>query len=315
MRTVLFVDDEIPILHSMERLFFDRDIRCLFASDAGAALEIVAREEVGVVVSDNMMPGMHGVEMLSRVRQISPDTVRILMTAYADVDTAIDAINKSEAFRFIVKPWENVRLVEMVEESLDRYQLLVSLGQGDETLYRTVAQTVEMKDHYTKGHCDRVADYAMLMASALGFGPALKNEIKHGSWLHDCGKIGVPEAILNFAGRLSEADLEIVKKHPVWGADLARQARMPKTVINIILYHHERFDGGGYPVGLKGGTIPIEARIVCIADVFDALHSDRPYRTAFSFDETIDYMQGMTGSFFDPSLMKLFVSLVRKDSL
>ncbi|HEY3307657.1 MAG TPA: HD domain-containing phosphohydrolase [Desulfuromonadaceae bacterium] len=315
MRTVLFVDDETRILHSIERLFCDRDMRCLFASDAGAALEIVAREEVGVVVSDNMMPGMRGVEMLSRVKQICPDTVRILMTAYADLDTAIAAINQSEAFRFIVKPWENESLVEMVEESLDRYGLVVSLGKGDETIYRTVAQTVEMKDRYTKGHCDRVAEYAMRLAAALELAPARIVEIKHGSWLHDCGKIGVPEAILNNAGPLSGNDLQTVKKHPGWGADLARQARMPDTVINIILYHHERFGGGGYPMGINGDKIPLEARIVCIADVFDALFSDRSYRKAYSLDETIEIMHGMTGSFFDPSLMKLFVLLARKDSL
>ena len=315
MTTVLFVDDELHILHAMERLFHDRDIHCLFASDVETALEIIAREEIGVLVSDNIMPGLHGVELLARVKLISPNTVRILMTACADLDTAIAAINQSEAFRFIVKPWDNETVVAMVEESLDRYRLMTSLLSGDEALYRTIAQTVELKDRYTRGHCDRVAELAMSLAAALELAPARILEIKHGSWLHDCGKIGVPEAILNHAGPLSDPELEIIKKHPGWGADVARQARMPETVVNIILYHHERFNGDGYPLGIKGDHIPLEARIVCIADVFDALFSDRPYRKAHTFDETIAIMEGMTGSFFDPCLMKFFVPLARKDSL
>ena len=308
MRTVLFVDDEQPIRNAIERMYLERDdVRCLFAASGQEGLEIVAQEEVWVVVSDYLMPGMRGIEFLSKVKAISPDTVRIMMTAYADLSIAIDAINKSEAYRFVTKPWNNQELMSVIDESLMRYQLIQTLGSSqDETVYLSLAQTVELKDPYTKGHCDRVARYAVALAQSAGLTEDTIDDIKHGSWLHDCGKIGVPELLLNFPGRLSEDQLETVMQHPRWGSEVARQARMSDTVINIILYHHERFDGNGYPSGLKSEHIPIEARIVALADVFDALYSDRPYRKAYDFDRALEIMGEMTESHFDPHLMDLF---------
>lgn len=310
MRTVLFVDDEQAIRNALERMYLERDdVRCLFAACGQEGIDILAKEEVWVVVSDYLMPGMRGIEFLSKVKNVCPDTVRIMMTAYADLNIAIDAINKSEAYRFVTKPWNNKELMETVDEALMRYQLIKSLGSADETVYLSLAQTVELKDPYTKGHCDRVARYSVALARAAGLDEGMITDIKHGSWLHDCGKIGVPEVVLNYPGRLSEEDLETVMQHPRWGAEVARQARMSDTVINIILYHHERFDGKGYPAGLKAGHIPIEARIVAIADVFDALYSDRPYRKAYGYRKVIEIMHEMTDSHLDPRLMELFMPI------
>jgi response regulator RpfG family c-di-GMP phosphodiesterase len=317
MKTVLFVDDEQSIRNAIERMYLERDdVRCLFASSGVEGLAILAAEEVWVVISDYLMPGMRGIEFLSKVKALRPDTVRVMMTAYADLSVAIDAINKSEAYRFVTKPWNNKELMDTVDEAMMRYELIQSLGSEDEAVYFSLAQTVELKDHYTKGHCDRVARYAVALAESAGLNNGIINDIKHGSWLHDCGKIGVPEDVLNFPGRLSEDQLETVMQHPLWGSEVARQARMSDTVINIILYHHERFDGKGYPSGLVGDKIPIEARIVAIADVFDALYSDRPYRKAFNFDKTIEILHEMTATHFDPHLIKLFMPIaveVRSD--
>ena len=313
MRTVLFVDDEQPIRNAIERMYLERDdVRCLFAASGQEGLDILAQEEVWVVVSDYLMPGMRGIEFLSKVKGIRPDTIRIMMTAYADLSIAIDAINKSEAYRFVTKPWNNKELMDTIDEALMRYQLIQSLGSADETVYLSLAQTVELKDPYTKGHCDRVARYAVALAQAAGLNDGMINDIKHGSWLHDCGKIGVPEGVLNFPGRLSDDDLETVMQHPRWGSEVARQARMSDTVINIILYHHERYDGKGYPSGLEAEHIPIEARIVAIADVFDALFSDRPYRKAYDFDRTIEILHEMTKDHFDPHLLELFLPIAEE---
>jgi response regulator RpfG family c-di-GMP phosphodiesterase len=275
-------------------------------------LDILGQEDVWVVVSDYLMPGMRGIEFLSKVKALRPETIRIMMTAYADLSIAIDAINKSEAYRFVTKPWNNKELIDTVDEALMRYQLIQSLGNADDTVYLSLAQTVELKDPYTKGHCDRVARYAVALAQAAGLNDDMINDIKHGSWLHDCGKIGVPEAVLNFPGRLSEDEMETVQQHPRWGSEVARQAHMSDTVINIILYHHERFDGKGYPSGLEAEHIPIEARIVAIADVFDALFSDRPYRKAYNYDRTIEILHEMTEGHFDPQLIELFLPIAEE---
>jgi len=313
MRTVLFVDDEQSIRNAIERMYLERDdVRCLFAASGQEGLDILAQEEVWVVVSDYLMPGMRGIEFLSKVKGIRPDTIRIMMTAYADLTIAIDAINKSEAYRFVTKPWNNKELMDTVDEALMRFQLIQSLSNADESVYFTLAQTVELKDPYTKGHCDRVARYAVALARAAGLNEDMINDIKHGSWLHDCGKIGVPEGVLNSPGKLSDDDLETVMQHPRWGSEVARQARMSDTVINIILYHHERFNGKGYPSGLEAEHIPIEARIVAIADVFDALYSERPYRKAYDFDRAMEIMHEMSEAHFDPKLMELFLPIAEE---
>lgn len=312
-RTVLFVDDEQSILKALERMYLERDdIRCLFASSGAEGLQLLERENVCVVVSDYLMPGMRGIEFLARVKGRWPRTMRIMMTAYADLSIAIDAINKSEAYRFVTKPWNSVELMETIDEALMRYQLVESLSTKDETIYLSLAQAVELKDPYTKGHCDRVARYATALAQVAGIGNPVLEDIKYGSWLHDCGKIGVPERILNFPGRLGEDDLESVMQHPRWGSEVALQARMSEQVVNIILYHHERYDGAGYPSGLKGEEIPIEARIVAIADVFDALFSDRPYRKGYSIDQALEIMREMTTTHLDPKLMELFLPIARE---
>ena len=305
---VLLVVDEANILNALARLFLDRDVRVLRAGNGEEALGIVRREPVAVIVSDNLMPGMRGVELLSRVRDLSPDTVRVLLTGYADLPTAIEAINRGEVFRFHVKPWVDEEIVRTVDEGVRRYQLVRSLRHGDEAALRSIAQTIELKDPYTRGHCDRVAEYALTIAGSLRLSEGTLRAIKHGSWLHDCGKIGVPETILNCPGKLSAADFEVVKKHPVWGAEVGRQANLPEEVINILLYHHERFDGRGYPTGAKGTEIPIEARIVAAADVFDAMSTDRPYAKGYDRAEAMRVMGVLRGAALDPKLVDIFLA-------
>jgi response regulator RpfG family c-di-GMP phosphodiesterase len=312
MNTVLIVDDEPSILRSMERTFRDADLSILTADSGEQALEILGQENIAVVVSDNRMPGMSGIDLLAKVRTISPDTVRIMMTAFGDLQTAIAAINTSEVFRFVTKPWDNDDLIAVVNEGVTRYHVVKELRKGNESCYLSIAQAIELKDPYTRGHCDRVANYAVNLSEALGLSETIIREIRFGSWLHDCGKIGVPEAILNYGGRLPVDQFELIKQHPLWGSEVARLARMSGTIVNIILHHHERYDGSGYPAGLIGDHIPIEARIVSIADVFDALHSDRPYRKAYEGVHALSVMQELTGSFFDPQLMEIFMPIAEK---
>ena len=307
--TVLFVDDEENILRAVERLFHERDFLLRQAKNAREALTILEREQVAVIVSDNQMPGMKGTELLARVSTVSPKTVKILMTAYADLDTAIRAINQSEIYRFVVKPWENDQLRGIVDESLERFRTVQALGSRDEATLLSLAQTIELKDAYTKGHCQRVGDYAVTLAARLGYSDEALREVRYGGWLHDCGKIGVPERILNLNGPLSEEDFLVVKKHPRWGAEVARQAGLARRVVNVILHHHERYDGRGYPAQLVGETIPLEARIVSVADVFDALTTDRPYRRRLPRSEAVEILAGLRGTSLDAELVDLFLEL------
>jgi len=153
-----------------------------------------------------------------------------------------------------------------------------------------------------------MAALALRIAVAMRLPEGTQRAIRLGSWLHDCGKIGVPEAILNCPGKLPAAEFEVIKKHPGWGADIGRQANLPEEVINIILYHHERFDGRGYPSGAKGTEIPLEARIVAVADVFDAISTDRPYARGYEQAEAMRVIGVLRGAALDPQLVDIFLA-------
>ncbi|HMK56315.1 MAG TPA: response regulator, partial [Dissulfurispiraceae bacterium] len=190
---VLFVDDEENILNAYRRLFFADPITVLTASSAAEGMELMKNNAVSVIVSDYVMPGMGGIEFLEWTKSASPESVRIMVTGYADLASAIGAINRGEVYRFITKPWDDADLRQTVLDSVDRHKIVVSIKSSDEETLLAMAQTIESKDPYTKGHCERVAEYALLLAQAMGLSDDMKTRIKYGSWLHDCGKIGVPD--------------------------------------------------------------------------------------------------------------------------
>ncbi|HPI92582.1 MAG TPA: response regulator [Deltaproteobacteria bacterium] len=309
---ILFVDDEEYILDIATQIFADRGIDILTSNSPGDALEKLKNHEIAVLVSDNHMPGMRGIDLLSRVKIISPDTVKILMTGFADLETALEAINRVEVYRFLVKPWENSQLVAIVEDALERYRLVKSILRGDENTMRSLVHALELKDPYTRGHSERVATYAIMMARSLGLGDETQSAIRYGSWLHDCGKIGVSENILNYEGPLDDAEVHVIRNHPLWGADVARKGSLSGAIVNIILSHHERYDGKGYPAGLSGDEIPIEARIVSVADIYDALTTERPYRMAYTPERALEMLDSMKGNVLDPVLVDCFSSVMKE---
>ena len=308
---ILFVDDEEYILDIAQQIFAERDITILTALGADEALDIIRKHEIAVLVSDNHMPGMKGIDLLSRVKDLSPDTVKILMTGFADLETALDAINRVEVFRFIVKPWENTQLVGLVEDALERFRLIKSILRGDENMMRSLVHALELKDPYTRGHSERVAGYALMIATHLGLPEEALTSLRYGSWLHDCGKIGVSENILNNEGPLDEAEIRIIRNHPLWGADMARKGHLTRAIVDVILSHHERYDGKGYPSGLAGEEIILESRIVSVADIYDALTTERPYRMAYTRARALEMLLSMKGNVLDPELVDCFVFIMQ----
>jgi len=315
MATIMFVDDEAGIRNALKRLFADSPHNVLVAAGAAEALELLRVNTCAVIVSDNQMPGESGIEFLYKARKLAPDTVRVMMTAYADLGTALKAINHCEAYRFVVKPWDNQELVELVNNCVLRFELLNSLRLKDEAIYSSLAQAIELKDHYTRGHSDRVVEFSMALARRMGLAPDTLIHLQHGAMLHDCGKIGVPETTLNFPGQLDHDQMDVIRKHPDWGGEVARAAGMHQTTVNIILYHHEHYNGNGYPTGLAGDDIPLEARIVAVADVYDALASDRPYRKAMPPEEALQVFLAMSGNELDPVIVENFLEIVREQEL
>ena len=310
---MLFVDDERSYLAYIGSIFQNKGLDILTASSALEALKLVQEQSVAVVVSDNEMPGMDGIELLTRIKELSPHTVKIMMTGSANLATTLAAINSGEVFRFVLKPWKKTEMLRAVKDALRRYRVLQSIKREDEFILHSLAQTIELKDASTKGHCDRVATLALRIAQALGVPEDAQLEIRYGSWLHDCGKIGVPEAILNAERELTDEEFKIIRKHPEWGCEVVRKANLSKTVQDIVLYHHERYDGKGYPFGLKGAMIPLEARIVSAADICDALTMDRPYRKGFGNEGLILTLKQMRGTNLDPELVGILFSILGAD--
>ncbi len=265
--SILIVDDEPLILNALKRLFIDSPFQVLTCSDPLNALKLIGEIDFAVVISDYRMPGISGIELLSRVKVLKPETVRILLTGFADLSIAIDAINLGEVFRFIPKPWDDSDLLRCVGDGVSRYELAYSLRGADEQKLLSIAQAIELKDSYTRGHCERVAGYTEQIALSLSLSEEDRKQLRYGSWLHDCGKIGVPDSVLLKKGALSAEEFLSIKNHPQWGYDVGKRAGFHPFVLNCIRHHHEHIDGNGYPLGLAGETIPLEARIVAVADV------------------------------------------------
>ncbi|KAB0670516.1 response regulator [Oryzomonas sagensis] len=301
---VLVVDDDKAILGYTAELLTGIGANVLSCNSPDEALAIIREKPIAIVVSDYYMPGMTGLELFSRMREFSHSIVKILMTSKADLAMAVGAINSGEVFRFLSKPWQDAEMVAAVRDGIRRYRMMLASSEDMEFLLHALGQTIELKDPLTKGHCERVATYAEIIARRMGLDMEAKHDLKVGSWLHDCGKIGVPEAILNAERGLTDGEMEVIRKHPLWGATVAEAANMPAVVVNIILHHHEHYNGRGYPMGLATDAIPLEARIVAAADVYDALRSSRPYRPGFSYSDTRGIMASMSGNQLDPAILE-----------
>ncbi|GJQ49796.1 MAG: two-component system response regulator [Candidatus Kuenenia stuttgartiensis] len=310
--TILIVDDEENILNSLGRLLDDLGCTVFFAYDGKKGLEIIKDKDIHMVISDYRMPGMDGIKFLDEVKKISPGTIRLMLTGYADIDLAIKAINEGEVYRFITKPWNNIELLVTVNQGLEYFNMQRELCRlnkliqsqnealkewnskleqkvSEQTKYiqdfflesiKSLVVALEVKDKYTEGHSRRVSEYATYICRKMSLPEAFIEDVKLGSLLHDIGKIGIKESILGKNTGLTKEEYEHIKTHPSIGERILTPIIKNSTVINIIRYHHEHLDGNGYPDGLKGAVIPLEARIVAVADAHDALLSERPYRKA-----------------------------------
>jgi putative nucleotidyltransferase with HDIG domain len=304
---VLFVSGDRYVLRSAERTFSSGGIRFLHTDNAQEALDIIAREKIAVIIADNYFSETKGIDLLSKVSSVSAGTMRILIANDADLTTAVNAIYSCGVSRVIMKPWIGDDLYQNVKEVIIQYHISQSLKKENTETLLSIAQAVEIKDLYTLGHSSRVAAYASMLAQASGISSEISQDIKYGGLLHDIGKIHIPGHILNKQGPLTNDDHTVIRNHPGWGANVAGHLSLSQPIINIIRHHHERYDGKGYPSRIKGKGIPLETRIVTVADVYDALTSDRQYRRRYSEDDALTIMKSMSGKELDPGLLELFI--------
>jgi len=327
--TVLIIDDERPVRDLLVRWLRNEGFRCLEADSAAAGWALLQSNEIELVTCDIRMPGETGLDLLPKIQASCPDIAVLMLTASSDTKTAIQSLT-SGAYGYLVKPVEREELLFQVQRGLERRRLVIENREytqklewrvreqttsirlaHEETIHRLLSAAM-LRDEETGAHIRRTGLFSELFSEVLGWSPEEVENIRLAAPMHDVGKIGIPDAILRKPGKLSEAEFEVMRTHTLIGARMLRGSDWPvlKLAHEIALYHHERWDGTGYPKGIRGEGIPLSARILAIVDVYDALTHDRVYRAALPEEEAVDLMIKGRGSHFDPFLFGVFLTLV-----
>lgn len=322
-QTILIVDDTPVGRDTLEALLYKQGYNLAFASSGPETL-IKAKELMpDLILLDVMMPGMNGFEVCTHLRAnpILAEVPVIMVTALDDQTSRVKGI-EAGADDFITKPFNRVELRARVKTILrlnryrslqdERSRLISALenlqAAYDETI-RGWGYALDLRDDETQGHSKRVAELTELMAYEIGIPQEEVLHIKRGAILHDIGKIGIPDSILLKNGPLSEEEWKVMRQHPRLGFEMLSRIEYLKPALDIPYCHHEKWDGSGYPRGLKGEEIPLAARIFAIVDVWDALNSDRPYRSKWPYEKTKNHIVEQSGIHFDPVIVQPFLAL------
>lgn len=320
----LVVDDEPRLRQLLVRVLSHDGFECRDAADGAAALDVLDTWPAALVLSDLRMPGIDGIELLRRARARHPDTAVVIVTAVADVEMAVRCLALGAA-DYLTKPFHLEEVRARVRQALSRrmlevenraYQRALEMRVADqarrlERLFlasvTSLADALEVKDPYTRGHSLRVARYAAAIGRAMGADAETLRQLELGGHLHDLGKIGVREAVLNKAGPLTDDEYAHIMTHPVigWRLLLPLLEDAP-LALAMVRSHHERYDGRGAPDGLAGDAVPLVARVAAVADSFDAMTSHRPYRQGLTLEAALGELGRCAGTQFDPAAVAAF---------
>jgi len=308
---ILVVDDESDVRETMEDHLTAYGYRIVTAASAEAALEVLERSAVDLILTDVHMRSMSGVELCARLKgearfQFTPI---VLLTAHTDLEARVAGL-AAGADDFFAKPVEFAELRTRVAVLLRVKDLLDQLERA-ENVITTLGVTIEARDPYTGGHCQRLARYALALGRALGVDEPMLKALWLGGFLHDLGKVAVPDRILLKPGRLDLDERRIIQTHPAIGAEMVQSMQTLAGVRPIIRHHHERYDGSGYPDGLRDQAIPLGARIMAVVDVYDALRTARPYKAAWSHEHAVAILLRETeAGAWDPQIVTTFIGML-----
>lgn len=346
-RTIMIVDDETMItntLSNLVKLFLKHNVLTFNSPSEALESAKLTSGEVDLVISDFMMPGMNGLEFLKKAKEKSPDLVTVMLTGYADKENAIRSINEVGLYYYIEKPWDNNALIRIVQNGLEKKEMKETLVRNYEEIKKshheierlyellqkdyhveqenarslivTLANVIEAKDAYTEGHTRRVGSLSRLIGERLSLQNDQLNLLEMAGVIHDIGKVGVSEAIINKPGKLSLDEFDSMKNHTIIGETILKPLGSLKDCLDPVRHHHEKLDGSGYPDGLKDGEISLSARILAVADIFDALYSKRPYRDKLPIEkaQAILLEESQKGQ-LDKNIVKVLIDLIKEGQL
>ena len=333
---ILIVDDEREITEILADLLSE-DYECLKAGSAEQALDSLRADEFHLVISDITMPGMSGLEMIPHVKQLSPDTVVVMISGMQTVESAIGALRLG-AFDYLMKPFDLRQVEAVVKRALEYHELVVAKRRYENHLEELVEQrtieldralnslegayrstlkaltaALETRDSETHGHSERVVSYSLRLGREYGLNSEDMKSLEFGALLHDIGKIGVPDSILRKPAKLTEEEWVRMREHPLHGQQILRGIEFLQGAARVVAQHHEQWDGSGYPVGLRGEEIDVCARIFAVADAFDAITSDRVYRRGKSYEAAAQELDDWAGRQFDPKVVEAFHRVPKED--
>jgi response regulator RpfG family c-di-GMP phosphodiesterase len=333
---ILIVDDDAVVRELVADLL-SYGYECEAATSAHEALARCREREYDLVLSDIVMEGMGGLDLVPRVLELAPDTVVVMMSGMQTVESAIRAM-RAGAFDYVVKPFDIDHFEAAMRRALEHRSLLLAkrgyeshlellVAQRSEELsraydalegaYRTTLKALtaalETRDHETHGHSERVVNFSLRLGRELGLDEEQMRSLEFGSLLHDIGKIGVPDAILRKPARLTEEEWVKMRQHPTHGSAILKGIDFLEGASRVVAQHHERWDGSGYPLGLRGEEIDLNARIFAVVDAFDAITSDRVYRRGHSYEAAVEELARCAGTQFDPRVVKAFTRVPRRD--
>ncbi|MCA9062790.1 MAG: response regulator [Planctomycetaceae bacterium] len=349
---LLFVDDEVNILRSVVRLLRQCEYTVMTASTGEEALALLHEHEFAAVISDQRMPGLEGTELLERVHRIQPAAVRMILTGYADIDAAMDAINRGAVYRFLTKPWDDEQFRLTIAHAVEQFRLVEQnrllqvltecqneelrlLNEGLETRVQertrevselssrldatlrgalaVLAQLIESSSSTLGNHSRRVADTAVRMGKQLQMSDESMRQLEVAALLHDIGKLQLPPALLRSErNRLSEEEQILWKRHPADGEAIIRAIPNLEEASSCVRHHHERLNGSGYPDGLRGEQIPLGAQVVALADAFDKELNSRNAFTSRTSSEAISTLRRRANEWFDVHLLDVLEIVVNE---
>ena len=324
---IIAVDDEIGIIDSLSVFLKKTNYEFVGITDPVEAIETVKKEHFDLMLLDFMMTPLHGDEVVEEIRKFNKELYILLLTGHKDLAPPLETIKRLDIQGYCEKSDKFDQLLLLIESGIKSIKQMHEIKRINEELaetnekleqayldsVQTLRYTVEAKDPYTRGHSDRVSEYSVLIGEKLGLSEDEIKTLKIGGLFHDIGKIGIPDSILQKQTKLTDDEYSEIKNHPSIGVHILGAATIFKDIIPIVKHHHERYDGKGYPSGLKGENIPYLARVAAVADTFDAMTSKRSYRDALDLQVVKDEIKRCEGTQFDPEIAEAFLDILNNN--